>query len=181
MVAIPAAGGAGAATKGASMYAFTNSVEPVLDRDVLELTGVDVGQMAGALAVPAKEAEAALTILNVLAEYDRQIAVLDAQIAALGRLPQCCGWMEERDNGGALAVHSIRDACPFPGHEPRLGQSRGLRAYVRQDDRDAMRQAQERYAKARSLRRDLEALQRGRRLVADKLRQGRDTAVMAVK
>jgi len=163
------------------MYAFTEIVSPVLDREVLQLPAAAVDQVAGEMAVPAKEAEAALTILSVLAEYDRQIAALKEQIAALGRLPQCCGWFEQRDNGSVLVVHGIRGNCAFSGHEARPGQRRGQRVYVRQEDREAMRQAHERYRQTQSLRRDVEKLQRGRRSVADKLRQGRETAVMAVK
>lgn len=182
MVAKTAAGGAGAATKGArvSMYAFQETVSPVLDREALQINA-DVGQVAGVMGVSTKEAQEALTILSVLAEYDRQIAVLQEQIAALGRQPQCCGWLEERDNGSVLAVHAVRDNCPFSGHEARPGQNRGLRVYVRQDDREAMRQAQERYSQAQNLLREVEKLQRGRRSVADKLRQGRETAIAAVK
>ncbi|MBK8988991.1 MAG: hypothetical protein IPM39_23455 [Chloroflexi bacterium] len=122
-----------------------------------------------------------MDILVILAEYDRQIAELKQSLGALEKRALCCGVFEERDNGAVLVVHGVRDACPYPGHEAIAGQRRGPRRYVRREDRQALKDAQARYAEVQRLLRDLNGLERGRRVVADKLRVGHETAVLAMR
>ena len=160
---------------------LNQSVQPVMGREVLQIAPDEVGKLVYDFQLPSKETQVALEILMVLAEYDRQIRALNAAIRALARKPLCCGTFEERKNGSILVVHGVRDACPFPGHEPEPGQRRGPRRYVRQEDREKMTGAQARYVELLCLRRELESIERGRRLIADKLRVGHETAVLAVK
>lgn len=162
------------------MY-LNQSVTPVMGREVLQIAPDEVGKLVYGLQLPSHETRAALEILMVLAEYDRQITVLKKAIRALEKQPLCCGSLERRDNGAMLVVHGVRDKCPFPGHEPKPEQRRGPRRYVRQEDRKMIIKAQSRFVERQRLQRELEMVERGRRLVADKLRVGHETAVSAVR
>ena len=162
------------------MY-LNQSVTPVMNREVLQIAPDEVGKLVCGLHLPGRETQAALEILMVLAEYDRQIADLKKAIHALEKHPLCCGSLESRDNGAMLVVHGVRDKCPFPGHGPQPGQRRGPRRYVRQEDRLMMIESQSRYVELQRLLRLLENMDDGRRLVADKLRVGHETAVSAVR
>ena len=160
---------------------LNQSVQPVMDREVLQIAPDEVGKLVYDFQLPSKETQVALEILMVLAEYDRQIRALNSVIRSLERKPLCCGSIEERKNGSILVVHGVRDACPFPGHEPEPGQRRGPRRYVRLKERKMIADAQAHYMELLCLRRELESIERGRRLIADKLRMGHETAVLAVK
>lgn len=148
---------------------------------VLRIPADQVGKLVYDFQLPHKETEAALEILMVLAMYDRQIGELKHILDALEKRPLCCGVFEERDNGSVLVVHGVRDACPYPGHEAVAGQRRGPRRYVRREDRQMILDAQARYVEVQRLRRELHILDHGRLLVADKLRVGHETAVLAMK
>jgi len=160
---------------------MNQDVRPVMGREVLQIAPDEVGKLVFDFQLPSTETRAALEILMVLAEYDRQIAALNAVIRSLQKKPLCCGTFEERKNGSILVVHGVHDNCPFPGHEAEPEQRRGPRRYVRQKDRKKMTDAQARYMELLCLRRELAQMERGRRYVADKLLVGHETAVLAVK
>ncbi len=162
------------------MY-LNQSVTPVMGREVLQIAPDEMGKLVFDLQLPSRETRAALEILMVLAEYDRQITVLKKAIRALEKQPLCCGSLERRDNGAMLVVHGVRDKCPFPGHGPKPGQRRGPRRYVRREDRSMVIEAQSCYVEHQRLLRELEVIESARRLVADKLRVGHETAVSAVR
>lgn len=134
-----------------------------------ENAAVMLAEMCG---VALDDAQRAVAGLVELGKRLQQAGRSQVEVDALEAEPRCCGWEYMRDDGTMYAHHSIRDECPYPGHEADPKADRGLRAYVGrvEEKQEAVRQAMARYRDWEEAKKQLQEAERSVRIIRGQIR-----------